>query len=91
MLTRITEGVTYGKVADEAVLVSKDGVTLKLDDQAIILWEMIMEGYNEERMINHFVALYPDQKDSVVNDIKDFFSTLKKEGMIEQLDLGSSL
>lgn len=91
MLTRITEGVTYGKVADEAVLVSKDGVTLKLDDQAIILWEMIMEGYNEERMINHFVSLYPDQKDSVVNDIKDFFSTLKKEGMIEQLDLGSSL
>lgn len=85
MRVKIADGVTYGKVGDEAILSNKDRA-LKLDDQAIMLWEMIMKGYDEDKMISHFVALYPNQKELVTNDIKAFFATLYAEQIIEKRD-----
>lgn len=86
MKTIIAEGVTYGRVGDEGILTNSCGNTLKLDEQAMMLWEMIMNGYDETKMTKHFITLFPLQKEMVSNDIKDFFVTLKKENMIKDLE-----
>ncbi|MCR4779043.1 MAG: PqqD family protein [Lachnospiraceae bacterium] len=82
-MIQIAEGVTYGRVADEAMIVNAEaGTALRVDETGSNIWEMIYKGKDAEDIIEYFGTLYPLQKEQIRVDVMEFIDSLKKEKIL---------
>lgn len=81
----INEHVTFGRVADETMIInSENNVAIKLDRQGTEIFELIYDGYSKEEIINHFQRMYPSAGIHIEADVNNFINTLEMQKIIRQ-------
>jgi len=83
MVLKLNKFVSFGKVGNETMITNEENNKgIKLDDLGSDIWEMIFNGKSKSEIIDHYVSLYPNDKETINDDINDFISTLIDEGFI---------
>lgn len=57
---------------------------VKLNDSALVVFEMLQEGITEEEIIQQLVQTYDQPEDEIAAFVKEFIDQLIRENLIEQ-------
>ena len=86
---KIKKGFVVRKIAGEDVVVALGAASkqfngiIKLNDTGRFLWDKIVEGCDEDGLVDVIVAEYSVDKETAARDIKVFIDTLKGAGVLE--------
>ena len=86
---KIKKGFVVRKIAGEDVVVALGAASkqfngiIKLNDTGRFLWDKIVEGCDEDGLVDAIVADYSVDKETAARDIKVFIDTLKGAGVLE--------
>jgi hypothetical protein len=73
-------GNMYCVLGSEDNFLGFDGI-IRMNESGKIIFEKIMQGYDEKEIISQLSDEYPLQRDEIKNMIRDFFDYLRKNGV----------
>ncbi len=77
------EVVCWSKLGDETLLLNLDtGYYYTLDELGGLIWEMLIEQHDQEKIVERIVSEYEAERKSVESDLKTLLEELQREGMI---------
>ena len=87
---KIVDGFAVREVAGKSVAVAVGGKALSLggmislNETGKLLFSLLMEGTNEEKMASVLTEAYEIDRETAIADVKKFLAPLRKANLIEE-------
>lgn len=81
---RANEAVVAAELDNEMVLLNvESGIYFGLDELGTRVWSMLVDGQNDEGIIQQLLDEYDVERDRLATDVADFLESLHAKGLID--------
>ena len=86
---KIKQGFVVREIAGQSIVVALGDASksfngmIKLNETGRIIWDMLSEGKDADRIVERILSEYDADKETVQNDVNTFIQTLSEANILE--------